>query len=375
MNNMKLFKLKGHERPITNIKFDISGNNILSSSKDANLVVWNINNNITKIKDIHCSGAIWHTGINKNIIYTGSADGIMTLWDYSGNKKKIYNENGPIRSISYNEDKEIYFVLSKKLTKTESKLSILNKDLHKLHEIEIDIEHNKAILLNDRIICGGIDGSLRHYLYKDNKIILLKSIQIHKSEITDIKIDYKKNILVTSSYDNNVKIFNLTTFEHIITYSHCVRVLSIAIHPFLNIIALGGGQDKMDVANSGDNDGFYVVFIDSINGKKLFQFDSKHFGPINTLCFNLENNRFVTGGEDGYIHVWICENNWIKNGIIEFNILKLNEMKKILNESKQLYDNLLGAGKKSKNQRRNLRKKINKLENNLSIKQEEMNEL
>lgn len=375
MNNMQLIKLKGHERPITNIIFDINSNTILSSSKDANLVIWNSDDNNDKLITIRCSGAIWDMGINKKLIYTGSADGIMTLWDFEGNKMKLYTANGPIRSISYNENKEIYFVLSKKLTKIQSKLSLLNKDLHTLCNIDIDIEHNKMILLNDKIICGGTDGSLRFYSYQNNEIILLKSIPVHKSEITDIKIDYNKNILVTSSYDNNVKIFNLNTLEHIATYSHCVNVLSISIHPCLNIIALGGGQNKMDVANSGDSDGFNVVFIDSNNGKKIYQFDSKHFGPINTLCFNPKNNGFVTGGEDGYIHVWNCEKNWIKNGITEYSVFEFNEIKKSLDESKELYDRLLGKGKTGKNQRRHLRKKIEKLEINISIKKEEINEL
>ena len=131
----------------------------------------------------------------------------------------------------------------------------------------------------------------------------------------------------------------------------------------------------MDVANSGDSDGFNVVFIDSNNGKKIYQFDSKHFGPINTLCFNPKNNGFVTGGEDGYIHVWNCEKNWIKNGITEYSVFEFNEIKKSLDESKELYDRLLGKGKTGKNQRRHLRKKIEKLEINISIKKEEINEL
>ena len=66
MNNMQLFKLKGHERPITNIIFDINSNTILSSSKDANLVIWNSDDNNDKLITIRCSGAIWDMGINKN---------------------------------------------------------------------------------------------------------------------------------------------------------------------------------------------------------------------------------------------------------------------------------------------------------------------
>ena len=358
MNNMKLFKLKGHERPITNIMYDTSSKYILSSSKDGSMVIWDENYEI--LQKIQCSGSIYDTGLNKEYIYTGSTDGIMTLWDYECNKIKTYSNDGPIKSINYNEDKELYFILSKKLTKVQSNLTLLNKDLQKLSEIVFDIQYNKAILFNDKIICGGTDGTLQTFSYDNNQLLLLTSISVHKSEITDIKIDYKKNILVTSSYDKNVKIFNLNTFEHIATYNHCVSVSSISIHPELNIIALGGGLDKMDVANSKDNNGFYIVFIDSINADKILQFDSKHFGPINTLCFNHLNNAFVSGGEDGYVHLWECKNDWINNETIEYNNSELIDNKKILEECKILYNKL--EGKNNKNQRRNLRKKIDKLE-------------
>ena len=62
MNNMMISKLKGHERPITNIEID-KNNNILSCSKDAKLVIWKGSSN-NKLKIINCSGALWSIGLN-----------------------------------------------------------------------------------------------------------------------------------------------------------------------------------------------------------------------------------------------------------------------------------------------------------------------
>ena len=372
MNNMMISKLKGHERPITNIEID-KNNNILSCSKDAKLVIWKGSSN-NKLKIINCSGALWSIGLNNEFIYTGSADGMMTLWNYDGENINSYNESGPIRYIGYNDKQKIYYFLSKKLLKIQSKLSILNNELHKLCDIDLDIEHNKAVLLNDKIICGGTDGVLRIYSYNNDKLNLIESISVHKSEITDIQIDYDKNILVTSSYDCNIKIFNINTFEYITTYHHSVSILSFSIHPTLDIIAIGGGQDKMNVANSKDNGKFDIVLINSNDGNKLFEFDSKHFGPINTVSFNLDDKGIVTGGEDGYIHIWKCDRNWIKNGIIEFSIFEFNKMKETLETIKKEYTSYLGKGKETKNKRRNLKKRIDKLEINIPLKEKEINE-
>ena len=116
---------------------------------------------------------------------------------------------------------------------------------------------------------------------------------------------------------------------------------------------------------------FDVIMIDSINGNKLFDFDSKHFGPINSVTFHSDENIFITGGEDGYIHYWNCVDNWINLNINENLKIEYNIMNQLLIDSEILFKSLNGAEKR--NQRRNLKKKIEKLKINLPIKLNEIN--
>ena len=127
----------------------------------------------------------------------------------------------------------------------------------------------------------------------------------------------------------------------------------------------------MTIASSSNSGQFDIIMIDSLNGNKLFDFDSKHFGPINSVTFHSDENIFITGGEDGYIHYWTCDNNWLKLSTYKNSQNEYEEMKKLLSDSEILLKTLVGAEKK--NQRRNLKKKIEKLEINLSIKLNDVN--
>ena len=360
-----LTKLKGHQRPITNL--NLHNNTLLSTGKDGKLVLWNELNND---KTIACSGSIWLAGICEDKIYTGAADGILNLWDLNGTEINSFMAKGPIRGIVYDKENSKYYILAKKLAKIQSVITILDNNFTMLKEFELETEYNSVLQVNNNILCGSCDGLLKIFT---SDLDLLNEIQIHKAEITNIKVDYEKKIIVTSSYDYNLRVLDINTYEIIASYKHKASILSFSIHPSKNIIAIGGGHDKMTIASSANNGQFDIVMINSLTGNKLFDFDSKHFGPVNSLLFHSDNNIFITGGEDGYVHYWNCDNNWIKTNTVQSYVDEYNEMKRLLSDSKNLHESLLGAGKEKRNQRRNLKKKIEKLEVNLPLKLDEIN--
>tara|TARA_B100000902_G_scaffold390731_1_gene440177 strand:+ start:103 stop:1191 length:1089 start_codon:yes stop_codon:yes gene_type:complete len=361
---MELTKLKGHQRPITNL--NLHNNILFSTSKDCNMAIWDV---ITNYKTISCSGSISLSGIIEDKqIYTGSADGMLSLWDFNGEKINNFLAKGPIRDISFNKQNKIFYVLAKKLVKLESVITILDSNLNKIRELELEDECNSILQLNNFVICGSCEGVLKIF---DMELNLVNKLEIHKGEITNIKVDYSKKIIVTSSYDYSLKILDINTFEVLSSYKHKASILSFSIHPTKNIIAIGGGHDKMSIASSSNSGQFDVIMIDSINGNKLFDFDSKHFGPINSVTFHSDENIFITGGEDGYIHYWNCVDNWINLNINENLKIEYNIMNQLLIDSEILFKSLNGAEKR--NQRRNLKKKIEKLKINLPIKLNEIN--
>jgi len=355
MNTDILLKLKGHQRPITNILIDDT-NNLISTSKDSKLIIWN-NYNTSSI--VNCSGAIWFVMANSAKLFIGTADGILSLYDYDGVLINSYTDCGPVRFIHFDKNSNTFYILSKKLLKKESVLSVLDSNFSKICDFEFEIEHNKGYYTEDnKIICGGSDGTLRFLCFENNKLNLLKELELHKSEITEIE-EYEDN-LITSSYDCSLKILNKDNLEIKSSFKHSTSILSFSINKEKKVIAIGGGPDKMNIANTSDNRQFDIVLINMLNGEKLFDINSKHFGPINSICFNENDNKIITGGEDGFIHIWDCGDRWLEKYTLKHMINECKNTEENLQEANTSLNNTR-SGKETKNKRRNLKKRIEKL--------------
>jgi WD40 repeat protein len=353
MNANILLKLKGHERPITNILVD-DNNNLISTSKDSKLIIWD---KYSVSKEIICSGTIWFVNTTSSKILTGTADGFFSLYNYDGELINSYTDCGPVRFIHFDEKNNIFYILSKKLLKKESVLSILDQDLNKICDYEFEIEHNVGYFSDNRIICGGSDGSLRFLNFENGKINILTTLELHKSEITDI--NESNDNLITSSYDCCLKILDKSSLEHRFTFRHSTSILSFSINKNKNIIAIGGGPDKGNIAKTSDNGRFDIALVNILDGEKLFEIDSKHFGPINTIYYS--EDKIITGGEDGFIHIWDCRNQWTEKFTLKYMVEESKNNILMLNQANKDCDSL-PSGKQTKNKRRNLKKRIEKLE-------------
>ena len=361
MNANVLIKLKGHERPITNILVD-DKNNLISTSKDSKLLIWD---KYKTIKKVNCSGSIWYAISDSSKLYIGAADGIFSLYDYEGNLINSYVDCGPIRYIHYDKINNIFYILSKKLLKKQSVLSVLDCNLLKICDYELDVEYNKGYFTSkEKLVCGGSDGNLKFFNFKNDKLELIKTFELHKSEISGIcEIN---NILITSSFDCCLKAINMDSFQNKFTYKHTTSILSFSINKSRNLIVIGGGPDKMLISNTNDNNKFDIVLVDLLNGEKLFEIDSKHFGPINSICFNETDNKIITGGEDGFIHIWDCNNQWIEKYTLRYMIEEVKKLNLLISESYKIHKNFPN-GKEARLRRRNLKKKIDKLENRVNL--------
>ena len=148
MNKNILMKLKGHERPITNILID-DENNLISTSKDSKLIIWKKYNSSIKV---NCSGSIWYVMVDTNIIYIGTADGTFSSYDYEGNLLRSYNDCGPTRYIYYDKLRNIFYILCKRLFKKQSVISVLDSNLLKICDYEFDVEFNKGYFTSEKKI-------------------------------------------------------------------------------------------------------------------------------------------------------------------------------------------------------------------------------
>jgi translation initiation factor 3 subunit I len=88
-----------------------------------------------------------------------------------------------------------------------------------------------------------------------------------------------------------------------ILFRHGRPVNSAAISPTHDYIVLGGGEEAMQVTQTGAASGQFEAKLYHIVYEKIFAFFKGHFGPINTLAFSPDGSTIVTGSEDGFVRI------------------------------------------------------------------------
>ncbi len=104
------------------------------------------------------------------------------------------------------------------------------------------------------------------------------------------------------------QLFDTHTLDHLKTYKTDRPVNSAAISPIRDHVALGGGQEAMEVTTTSARAGkfearfFHLIFEEEFGRVK------GHFGPIQSIAFHPDGKSFSSGGEDGYVRIQAFDN-------------------------------------------------------------------
>jgi translation initiation factor 3 subunit I len=139
----------------------------------------------------------------------------------------------------------------------------------------------------------------------------LKYIQGHRGPITDMQFSDDRLLMLTSSKDQTIKVWQLADFEIVKDLKTDRPCNSCSISPLCfakdpekiryHVLA-GGGQDAGDVTTQGGSGKFEAVLIHLISEEDLGTIRG-HFGPMNYIRFMPDGSGFATGGEDGYVRI------------------------------------------------------------------------
>ena len=101
---MRPILLKGHERPLTFIKYNADGDLIVTCAKDHHPTLWYAENGNRVGTYIGHNGAVWTADITKDskTLATGSADTSCKLWDVeTGVCFHTFQFDQPVRAVSF----------------------------------------------------------------------------------------------------------------------------------------------------------------------------------------------------------------------------------------------------------------------------------
>lgn len=313
---MKPIMLHGHERSITQIKYNREGDLIFSCAKDAQPNVWySLNGERLGTFNGH-NGAVWCIDVDWNTtkVLTGSADNTCKIWDCeTGACLSTLDTNTAVRSCGFSysanyvmltTDKTMGFPCEILIYDIRDSSQMLSGD--PLQKITIPTSESKITSavwcgLDEMILTGHENGDCRQYEMKSGEV--LNSAKAHSKQINDIQLSKDGLWFITASKDFTAKLFDMDTLDLLKTYKTERPVNSASISPLYDHVVLGGGQEAMSVTTTSTRIGkfdarfFHMVFEEEFGSVK------GHFGPINSLSFHPDGKSYSSGGEDGYVRV------------------------------------------------------------------------
>eukprot|EP00002_Diphylleia_rotans_P010063 TRINITY_DN2045_c0_g1_i1.p1 TRINITY_DN2045_c0_g1~~TRINITY_DN2045_c0_g1_i1.p1 ORF type:complete len:326 (+),score=70.16 TRINITY_DN2045_c0_g1_i1:61-1038(+) len=310
---MKPLILKGHQRPLTCVKYNYDGDLIFTSARDNEPNVWYSETGKRLGTYIGHQGAVLNLDVthDSSRLATASADNSAKLWEVKTGKCLFTFPHGaPVRGIAFNHGDTCFATIQDNKIQQKALISVYK------HEEDLANQTDEPILkiqgdclftriawgpTNDTLFVGREDGYLQVFDAETGS--LLESEKVHDKAIKDIQFSKDYGLVLTASSDQTAKLIDSSTLEVKKVYKSDAPVNSAVFSPLYTQILIGGGQEARDVTTSSHKSGrFAARFFHMIDGIELGMVND-HFGPINSLSFSPDGTQYTSGGEEGYIRL------------------------------------------------------------------------
>ncbi|CAN4119548.1 unnamed protein product [Withania somnifera] len=302
---MRPILMKGHERPLTFLKYNRDGDLLFSCAKDHTPTVWFADNGERLGTYRGHNGAVWCCDVSRNSsrLITGSADQTAMLWDVqTGTQLYTFTFDSPARSVDFSVGDKLAVITTDPFMGLTSAIHVKHISRDPSEQIGESVlilkgpqgRINRAVWgpLNKTIISAGEDAVIRIWDVETGKILKESDKEIgHKKGITSLQKSVDGSHFITGSLDKSAKLWDIRTLTLIKNYTTERPVNAVAMSPLLNHVVLGGGQDASAVTTTDHRAGkFEAKFYDKILTEEIGGVKG-HFGPINALAFNPDGKR------------------------------------------------------------------------------------
>eukprot|EP00128_Syssomonas_multiformis_P011565 Colp12_sorted_trinity150504_noHs@12230 len=314
---MKPIMMYGHERSITQIKYNREGDLLFSTAKDQTPHVWRSENGERLGTYNGHNGAVWCIDVNWDTskVLTGAADNTCILWDaQTGKDIHRFTTETAVRTCAFSTSNQSVLYSTDERMGRPSQVRVW--DLNALDgspRIVIDSPDSKVTSimwgnLDKTIISGHEDGTIKEWDAVSGQRI--RVIKEHEKSVNNIVPYLDRTMFITASKDHTAKLFDTADLTVLKVYRTEKPVNAAAISPIKDHVVLGGGQEAAQVTTTTTRAGkfdarfFHLVFEEEIGRVK------GHFGPINSIAFHPSGKSYSSGGEDGFIRMHNFDNDY-----------------------------------------------------------------
>lgn len=322
---MRPILLKGHEGPITKLKYNREGDLMFTCArKDKNPCVWWTDNGERLGNYKGHEGAVWDCDVDftSTHLVTASADRTAKLWDVqSGNELFSFQHGSSVRSCGFAEGGRMVMTVQEDNFNCPAALFIYNiaDDIkaqtdEPVREMYGDTGKIYSALwggLNTFIISGSEDGTIRKWNVETGQEE--EKVQAHTRAIKSLQFSKDHTMFITASSDKTAKVYDTKTMQCMKTFKSDRPLNAASMSPILNQVIVGGGQEAMNVTVTSSKVGhfqcdfYHMVYMEYLGNVK------GHFGPINTLSFAPDGRSYASGSEDGYIRLQHFDKDYFTN--------------------------------------------------------------
>jgi translation initiation factor 3 subunit I len=322
---MRPILLQGHERSLTQIKFNTEGDLLFSCSKDHVINVWfSHNGERLGTYDGH-NGTIWTVDVDSTseFMISGSADNEMRLWQVSTGKCLfVWEFPTAVKSVAFGENDSKIVCITEQRMGFQCAIHVFELNRSEPTQQTKDpwstfnIIGSKATVCAftytpDIIITGHESGKVALYDVTSGEEVQTNE-RAHSDVVTDLQLSKDRTYFITSSKDKSARIHDIRNLMVIKTYTTETPLNSAAIAPNRPYVLLGGGQDAMNVTTTSLRQGkfetrfWHRVFEEEVGRVK------GHFGPINTIAVHPQGTCYASGGEDGFVRVHHFDDSYLR---------------------------------------------------------------
>jgi len=306
--------LKGHTRPITQVLFNREGDLLFTASKDKKVTLWRTVDSY-RMGVYNATGALRSISVSPDsrFLATAGADEVVYIFDVkTGEILQQYRDKVSVVDVNWNAGSNKLIVVTDAVRGAETHIFVFNwnpetRELEKECDVAEIVDHVRVTQakwgpLDETIFITTDKGDF--FVYSYTKKYIIKKFSPHSNVITSLVFDRYKLLMMTSSKDGSAILYNAHTYEPLKTYRTGRPINACSISPVKDEVLLGGGQEAREVTTTAvDQRQFMAHFFDLVHENNIGLVKG-HFSPINCASYSPDGRFFVTGGEDGNVHLY-----------------------------------------------------------------------